>query len=215
MLECHAQADVFSSTWANLTAHRQIGAENPSHRLVAGKQSSFPGRYFSYCHFLIKRRVNTGLQSILPITTVEMQYFRGIQLMCGCNAKTVQFPAILLSLHSAEFEECAVSQEGERSGEGEIAINGAAAARRPNFVSLTVQRVSSGRDSHSLIVGCGAAAAAPLDGEASEAADSCRRKASFRMYMYMCELLRQIKKSKQIHNRCRASDANSAYTVVQ
>ena len=76
----------------------------------------------------------------------------------------MQFPAILLSLHSAEFEECAVSQEGERSGEGEIAINGAAAARRPNFVSLTVQRVSSGRDSHSLIVGCGAAAAAPLDG---------------------------------------------------
>ena len=103
----------------------------------------------------------------------------------------MQFPAILLSLHSAEFEECAVSQEGERSGEGEIAINGAAAARRPNFVSLTVQRVSSGRDSHSLIVGCGAAAAAPLDGEASEAADSCRRKASFRMYM--CELPRQIK----------------------
>ena len=186
MLECHAQADVFSSTWANLTAHRQIGAENPSHRLVAGKQSSFPGRHFHYSHFLIERKV-AGLQSIFPIKTVEMQYFRGIQLMCGCNAKTVQFPAILLSLHSAEFEECAVSQEGERSGEGEIAINGAAAARRPNFVSLTVQRVSSGRDSHSLIVGCGAAAAAPLDGEASEAADSCRRKASFRMYM--CELL--------------------------
>ena len=173
-----------------MTAHRQIGAENPSHRLVAGKQSSFPGRHFHYSHFLIERKV-AGLQSIFPIKTVEMQYFRGIQLMCGCNAKTVQFPAILLSLHSAEFEECAVSQEGERSGEGEIAINGAAAARRPNFVSLTVQRVSSGRDSHSLIVGCGAAAAAPLDGEASEAADSCRRKASFRMYM--CELPRQIK----------------------
>ena len=195
-----------------MTAHRQIGAENPSHRLVAGKQSSFPGRHFHYSHFLIESKV-AGLQSIFPIKTVEMQYFRGVQLMCECNAKTVQFPAILLSLHSAEFEECAVSQEGERSGEGEIAINGAAAARRPNFVSLTVQRVSSGRDSHSLIVGCGAAAAAPLDGEASGAADSCRRKASFRMYM--CELLRQIKKSKQIHNRCRASDANSAYTVVQ
>ena len=67
--------------------------------------------------------------------------------------------------------------------------------RRPNFVSLTVQRVSSGRDSHSLIVGCGAVAAAPLDGEAGEAADSCRRKASFRMYM--CELLRQIKKASR------------------
>ena len=104
---------------------------------------------------------DAGENSINFNTTVEMQYFRGIQLLCRCNAKTVQFPAIL-SLHSAEFEECAVSQEGERSGEGEIAINGAAAARRPNFVSLTVQRVSSGRDSHSLIVGRSAAAAMRL-----------------------------------------------------
>ena len=96
--------------------------------------------------------------------------------MCGCNAKTVQFPAIL-SLHSAEFEECAVSQEGERSGEGEIAINGAAAARRPNFVSLTVQRVSSGRDSHSLIVGrrlrpCGGDGDAAAEVNAREAREA-------------------------------------------
>ena len=94
----------------------------------------------------------------------------------------------------------------------EIAINGAAARRRrPNFVSLTVQRVSSGRDSHSLIVGrrlrpCGGDGDAAAEVNAREArearqstssaasVDSCRREASFprpQFRMYHVVLLLQ------------------------